>query len=152
MEAFDEVSQWCSPVLHSCKQEESGLTVFLGPLIADRKKLGLSVQAFTEKVSEAIANGADVNDASRNNHRPLNLSLRYGYDEVVRLLIEAGADVNYKDRGGLDPIHIAINHGRYRLANLLIKSGARFSKRLPDLKYDYSKHYKFVYFHLGKGV
>ena len=133
------------------QEEEGGPEVFLGPLIADRRKLGLSGAKLTEKVSEAIANGADVNDASRNNHRPLNLALRYGYDEVACLLIEAGADVNYQDRSSLDPIHIAINYEQYRMANLLIKSGARFSKTLPDLKYNWSNHHAFVHFHLGKG-
>lgn len=81
----------------------------------------------------------------------MNLALRYGYDEVARMLIEAGADISYKDRSGLDPIHIAINRGRYRMANLLIKSGARFSKNHPDLKYNGSNHHTFVHFHLGRG-
>lgn len=113
-------------------------------------KLGLAIPTLIVKVKEAIAYGSDVNDPSRNNHRPLNMALRDGYDQVARMLIEAGADVNYVDRSGLDPIHIAINHGRYQLANLLIRKGAKFSSPIPDLTYNYSRYYEFVHFHLGR--
>jgi hypothetical protein len=120
--------------------------ILLGPLIADRQKLGLSGTALLAKVKEAIASGSDVNDDLRNGHRPLQLSIRKGYTEVACLLIESGADLKYKDRGGLDPIHLAINRGQFEVAKLLIKKGVYFPAVNPDLAYDYSQWHKFRHF------
>lgn len=119
--------------------------ILLGPLIADRQQLGLSGADLLEKVKEAIASGADVDDDSRNGHRPLNLAIRAGYTEVACLLIECGANLTYQDRSGLDPIHLAVNYGQFKVAKLLVKKGVYFPKSIPDLKYNYSQWYKFRY-------
>lgn len=123
--------------------EQDKPKILLGPLIVDRRRLGLTVPALVEQVKKAIAEGADVNDESRNGHRPLQLSIRGGYTEIACLLIESGADILHRDRGGLDPIHLAINHGEFKVAKLLIKKGAYFPKSIPDLSYNYSQWYKF---------
>lgn len=130
------------PSIENPKESEKP-TILLGPLIADRQHLGLSGSALLEKVKEAIASGSDVNDNSRNGHRPLQLSIREGYTEVSRLLIVNGADLNYQDRSGLDPIHAAINYGQFEIAKLLIKNGVSFPTSIPDLAYNYSQWYKF---------
>jgi len=119
--------------------------ISLGALIADRMKLCLTGAKLLEKVAEAIAAGADVNDDSRNRHRPLQLAIRDGETEVARLLIENGADVHHWDMSGLDPIHTAINYGQFEIANLLIKYGAHFNSNIPDLAYTYPKWYAFKF-------
>lgn len=116
-------------------------------MIADHKG-GIAI--LIEQVQAAITDGADVNDNSRNGHRPLQLAIRRRYTEVALLLIENGADVNYQDRGCLDPIHAAINHGEYKVANLLIKYGATFNSMIPDLSYNYSRWHEFRYFAWGR--
>lgn len=118
----------------------------MGPLIADRRPLGLSGAALLERVKEAIAAGADVNDDSRNGHRPLQLAIQGGYTDVACLLIESGADLNYQDRSGCDPIHMAINQGQFRVARLLIKKGVHFRYSNPGISYNYSQWYKFRFF------
>lgn len=87
--------------------------------------------------------GSDVNDDSRNGHRPLQLSIREGYTEVACLLIESGASLVHTDKSWLDPIHAAINYGLFEVARLLIKKGVYFPSINPDLAYDYSQWYKF---------
>jgi ankyrin repeat protein len=118
--------------------------VLLGPLIADHRG---GIVILIEQVRAAIADGSDVNDNSRNGHRPLQLAIRRGYTKVALLLIEHGADVSRRDRSSMDPIHAAINHSEYEVANLLIKYGAKFESSIPDLSYDYSKWHEFRYFH-----
>lgn len=107
----------------------------------------MSIPNLTLKVKEAIASGSDVNDDTRNKHRPLQLALKEGYTDVARILIVNGADVHFRDKSGLDPIHVAINCGEFKNANLLIEYGAKFNRNLPDLQYDYSKWHDFVHFH-----
>ena len=48
-----------------------------------------------------IENGADVNvrDEGENKLSPLIYAIKYGWKDVVRLLIEKGADINAKDEG-----------------------------------------------------
>lgn len=104
--------------------------VLLGPLIADHRG---GIVILIDMVQAAIADGADVNDDSRNRHRPLQLAIKKGYAKVARILIVNGADVNHRDRSRLDPIHMAINCGQYEVANLLIKYGAKFNSSIPDL-------------------
>lgn len=96
-----------------------------------------------QRVKEALEMGSDVNDDSRNRHRPLQLALRRRYTQIAKLLIDHGADIHSKDRSGLDPIHTAINHGEFEVACYLISRGAKFNA-LPDLAYDYSKWYAFL--------
>lgn len=119
--------------------------ISLGALIADRMKLGLTGAKLLEKVKEAIEAGADVNDDSRNRHRPLQLAIRDGQTEVARYLIENGADVNHQDMSWQDPIHAAINYGQFEIAKLLIKHGAHFNHTIPDLGYVYHQWCAFRY-------
>ena len=113
--------------------------ISLGALIVDMKGKQL-----IEKVKEALAAGADVNDNSRNGHRPLQLALARGYTEVGRLLTEHGADLYYRDRSGKTPLQMAINHGQFQNAELLIKNGVLFNKNNTNLEFDYIKHYQFI--------
>ncbi|MCE5318411.1 MAG: ankyrin repeat domain-containing protein [Parachlamydia sp.] len=98
--------------------------------------------ALVEQVKDAIAAGADVNDNSRNGHRPLQLAILGHCTEVACLLIESGADIKNRDRAA-DPIHLAINLGEFKVARLLIKKGVNFPYINPDLGYNYSQWYRF---------
>lgn len=113
--------------------------ISLAALIVDMKG-----KALIEKVKEALAAGADVNDDSRNKHRPLQLALAKGYTEVARLLIEHGADLYHRDRSGQTPIQAAINHGQFQNAKLMIKKGVPFNRKNLKLEFDYVKHYQFI--------
>ena len=113
--------------------------ISLGSMIADMKGKPL-----IEKVKEALAAGADVNDDTRNGHRPLQLALTHDHTEVAKLLIESGADLRYRDRSGRTPLQAAINHGQFKNAELLIKKGVPFNKHNLNLEFDYVKHYQFT--------
>ena len=113
--------------------------VSLGSVIADNKGAHL-----IKMVKEALASGADVNDDSRNGHRPLQLALSKGYNEIAKLLIEHGADPHYRDRSGLTPLQAAVNHGHFELARLLIKKGAAFNPNAPNLAFNYQRLYQFI--------
>jgi ankyrin repeat protein len=113
--------------------------ISIASLIANEKG-----KCLLELVKEALASGAQVNDDTRNGHRPLQMALIKGHIEIARLLIEQGADPNYRDRSGLTPLQAAINHGHFELAKLLIKEGAAFDPHAPNLAFDYQKLYLFI--------
>lgn len=112
----------------------------LGKMVAELRGKNL-----LEQVQAAIAAGADINDNSRNGHRPLQMALKEGYDDIARLLIEGGADVLYRDHSGLSPLQMAINYGQFENANLLIDKGAPFNPHNPH-GYVYSQLYQFQHF------
>ncbi|WP_195155556.1 nucleotidyl transferase AbiEii/AbiGii toxin family protein, partial [Candidatus Protochlamydia phocaeensis] len=114
--------------------------ISIGNIIAE-----LSGKKLLDQVQAAIIAGADVNDNSRNGHRPLQMALKEGYSEAARLLIERGADVLYRDHSGLSPLQMAINYGQFENANLLIEKGAPFNPNNPH-GYDYSRLYQFQHF------
>jgi hypothetical protein len=81
---IEEVNKYVAVLDKASKVEK----ISLGALIADMKGKQL-----IEKVKEALAAGADVNDDSQNGHRPLQIVLVNGHTEVARHLIEHGADL-----------------------------------------------------------
>lgn len=115
----------------------------LGPMIADFNG-GRGQQQLIELVRQSLLEGADVNDDSRNGHRPLQLAIRRGFPEVAILLIENGADVNYRDRSRSDPISLAINCGQKTVVAELMKCGAKFPP-MPTTYPGYVNWYKFRY-------
>ena len=54
----------------------------------------------------------------------LHIAARYGYKEIVELLISEGADVNAKDENSWTPLHFAARHGHKEVVELLIAKGA----------------------------
>ena len=115
--------------------------ISLGALIVDGKGKQL-----IDQIKEAIANGALVNCDARNGHRPLQLALSKGHEEVARLLVEHGADIHYRDRSGQTPLQAAINHGQFGIAKLLTQKGVAFNPDTQYLGYDYAKLYQFRLF------
>lgn len=115
--------------------------ISLGKMVAELRGKKLLVQ-----VQAAIVAGADVNDNSRNGHRPLQMALKEdGHSEVARLLIESGADILFHDNSGLSPLQMAINFGQFENANLLIEKGAPFNPNDPN-GYDYPQLHQFQHF------
>ena len=112
----------------------------LGKMVAELRGENLFTQ-----VQAAITAGADVNDNSRNGHRPLQMALKEGKADVARLLIEGGADIQYRDRSGLTPLQMAINYGQFENANLLIDKGAPFNPNNPQ-GFIYPQLYQFQHF------
>ncbi|NNM43831.1 MAG: hypothetical protein HKM07_05765, partial [Chlamydiae bacterium] len=112
--------------------------VTLGNIVAEMKGIQLLLY-----VKTAIFAGVDVNDNSRNDHRPLQMAIRNGDTEVARLLIEHGAQLEYRDRSWQTPIVVAINNGQFEIARLLIKKGVPFNPYIPSLDFVYSNFYKF---------
>jgi predicted nucleotidyltransferase component of viral defense system len=115
--------------------------ISLGALIANGKGKQL-----IDQIKEAIANGAPVNCDARNGHRPLQLALSNGHEEVARLLVEHGADIHYRDRSGQTPLQAAINNGQFGIAKLLTQKGVSFNPDTQNLGFDYTKLYQFRLF------
>lgn len=138
-EKVEDPLEEASDLLEKTKDqfEEVKGKILLGPLIADYRG---GVNQLLELVKEALEASSDVNDDSRNGHRPLQLAIRGGHTEVACLLIEAGADLKFRDRSGSDPINTAINHGQFKVARLLIKKGVSCPSMNP---YNYTQWYKF---------
>ena len=132
---IEEVNKYVAAVNGIAEVEK----ISLGALIADMKGKQL-----IDKVKEALAAGADVNDSSRNGHRPLQLALTKGHTEVARLLIEHDADLYYRDRSGQTPLQAAVNHGQFQNARLLIKKGVPFNRNNLNREFDDTKHYQFT--------
>jgi hypothetical protein len=114
--------------------------ISIGKMIAELKGKKL-----IDQVKAAILAGADVNDHSRNGHRPLNMALKESPEEIACLLIEGGANINHHDNSGLIPLQIAINYGQFKNANLLIDKGVSFNPNNPQ-GYIYSQLYQFQHF------
>lgn len=132
---IDEVNKYVASI-HSITMVEK---FSLGAIIAD-----MEGNALIEKVKKALASGADINDDSRNGHRPLQLALAKGHSEVARLLIEHNADLYHRDKSGKTPLQAAINNGQFENAKLMIKKGVPFNHNNLNLEFDYTKHYQFI--------
>jgi predicted nucleotidyltransferase component of viral defense system len=97
----------------------------LGELIGskDHKHLrGEQLKLFCEKF---IKEGKNVNEGTRNGHRPLQMLLRRNETETALLLIEKGADIHSADSSGQTPFQVAVMMNNKKIADLLISRGAR---------------------------
>ncbi len=143
LEEQETLDLWNPPFflghLEALGEYQKPIPISLGSLIVEKKGAHL-----IRMVEEALASGANVDDDSRNGHRPLQLALSKGYREVAKLLIEHGADPNHRDRSGLTPLQVAVNHGQFEIAKLLIKKGAIFNRKAPNLAFDQTKLYQFL--------
>jgi ankyrin repeat protein len=55
---------------------------------------------------------------------PLHLAARYGYLDVLRLLLDNGAEADIDDFFANTPLHEALNYGQAQVATMLIGAGA----------------------------
>ena len=76
-------------------------------------------------VNALIRNGGNPNDETANGHRSLQLSIKAGFEDIVRFLIEAGADIDFKDHSGLTPFQTAVMQENKAIADFLLSRGAK---------------------------
>jgi ankyrin repeat protein len=79
-----------------------------------------------EAVRLLLANGADVNIASRNTQRvaPLHSAVAGGSAEIVRDLLGHGADVHARQDLGFTPLHGAAADGNEEMIRMLLAHGS----------------------------
>src|SRR5512138_2509143 len=53
-----------------------------------------------------LANGADVNAATKEGETALHKAARHGKAEVVRVLLQAGADPTLREQSGAMPVNV----------------------------------------------
>jgi hypothetical protein len=95
----------------------------------------LEIERTTELVRMLILAGANLSGLDRPYSQitgrrrefyqpPLHLAARYGYLDVLRLLLDHGAEVDIEDFFANTPLHEALNHGQAEAAAILIAAGA----------------------------
>ena len=98
-----------------------------GPSTPNTSIWEASANGNIEAVKQHIAAGTDLN-ANQNapvSFTPLNLAVRKGQSEIVKLLLDAGADVNAKSETlKTTPLHSAIWNLDSEIAKFLIDKGA----------------------------
>ena len=95
----------------------------------------LEVERTTQLVTMLVLAGANLSGLDRPYSQltgrqwelyqpPLHIAARYGYLDVVRLLLEYGAEVDVNDVDANTPLHEALNYGQAEAAAFLIAAGA----------------------------
>lgn len=75
-----------------------------------------------DKAKLLLSQGINLNNQVQpHGNTPLTLAARYGYKDIVELLIKAGARVNVGEKFGFTPLALTENK---EIAELLIKAGA----------------------------
>lgn len=113
------------------------------PLVDFMKKLGASDPTLSELIRNSffrryisgekglamvkalLRSGSNPNDETSNGHRALQLSVKAGLEEIVKLLVTFGADVDTKDKSGLTPFQIAVGQENKVLADFFLLKGAK---------------------------
>jgi Fic-DOC domain mobile mystery protein B len=113
------------------------------PLVSFMKKLGACDPSLSdlitnnfyrpyihEKMGSSIAkallkNGGNPNDQSSDGHGLLQLAVKLGLEEIVKLLVDFGANINDKDKSGLTPFQTAVRQGNTILADFFLTKGAK---------------------------
>jgi hypothetical protein len=101
------------------------------------------------RVSELLANGADVEGVDQGGRTALHNATIDGKLDVARLLIERGADVNATDARDWTPLHFAAQDYRVDIAKLLLHAGATID--LQD-SYGNTPLSNAVYYSEGRGA
>ncbi|MHA0111728.1 ankyrin repeat domain-containing protein, partial [Klebsiella pneumoniae] len=79
------------------------------------------------------------NDQTLNAHRLLQLAIKAGLEEIVKLLVISGAEIDVKDRSGLTPFQVAVAEENKGLADFFLAKGA---KQQPPPGLGYLKYHK----------
>ena len=74
-------------------------------------------------MSEAIKEGADVNEKVAGGDTPLLLAAKTGQSSSAQALIEAGADIKVRDDTGNGVLHYAAQSGMTGICGLLVDRG-----------------------------
>lgn len=79
------------------------------PAISDMEFVKLCREGDTQKVEEAIMNGANVNARGNDGKTALILTSLEGHTQIAELLLKYGADINAKDDNGRTALSVARN-------------------------------------------
>ena len=127
------------------------------PLVDFMKKLGARDPSLSELIKNSfyqthmhgekgcaivkalLRNGSNPNDETLNGHRVLQLAVKAGLEEIVKLLLAFGADVDNKDKSGFTPFQVAVGQENKVLADFFLSKGA---KQQPPSGLGYVKYYK----------
>jgi len=72
-----------------------------------------------------VNKGAEVNAKYEYGCRALHYAAKYGYNDIVKMLIARGAQINAKDDFGQTPLDLALKSGHRETSALLRKYGGR---------------------------
>lgn len=78
----------------------------------------------TQKVTELLDEGEDVNVEDYSGLTPLHWAVQDDNLEMVELLLDAGADPNYEDYNGITPLMSGAERGFNEIVSVLIEAGA----------------------------
>lgn len=127
------------------------------PLVDFMKKLGASDPSLSEMIRNSfyrtyisgekglamvkalLRTGGNLNDQASSEYGVLQLSVKAGLEEIVKLLVTFGADIDTKDKSGLTPFQIAVTQENKALADFFLSKGA---KQQPPPSLGYEKYYK----------
>lgn len=88
----------------------------------------------------------NVNETFNNGHHPLQLAIKYGLEEISKILINAGADIHFRDKSGFTSFEIAIVKKHLNIAKIIYDQGYPYkpNQRLaPKLMNYYNHIYEF---------
>ena len=79
-----------------------------------------------DKVTNLLSRKEDIDVKQLDKRYMLEKAVRYGYPEIVELLLRIGVNVNHKNRSyGFSPLHLACSkNGNLIIANILLDNGA----------------------------
>ena len=77
-----------------------------------------------DRISQLLAQGADVNNRDENRETPLMDAALAGKTDVAVVLIEAKADIEARNDRGFTALHAAAYSGSLDIAKLLLDHGA----------------------------
>ena len=100
-----EINEGITPLYNACSKNHTNVTSVLLHVNNDINKL---YRYGYEEIGETI----------------LHITSRYGYVNIISLLLVAGASVNEKDNTGRTPLHYAAQKGYADICQLLINYGA----------------------------
>lgn len=84
-----------------------------------------------EEVAKFKDREAFLNAKNNYGYTALQEAIRYGYIDIVKLLLDLGADPNALDADGRNAVHHAAQSNELAAMRLLLKNGAAFRKKDP---------------------
>jgi len=75
-----------------------------------------------DKISDLIAQGANVNNRLVEKCTPVMHAVVMDYPNVVRALLRAPVDLNARDQQGCTPLHICAEHGHVECAQVILEA------------------------------
>ena len=77
-----------------------------------------------DTVNKLLANGANINQATKDGWCPLYMAVHVDNESMVVILLQKGADINQADNDGSSPLHRAASLGHEAMVAMLVDRGA----------------------------